>query len=522
MLLDPETFDLVQHVETVLAAIARPRARDADQPRADAVGARDRDAGLPHGRRRDARAARRCAATSAASRAQKGLRVGSAGTHPFSLFERQRITAKDRYRAAGRPAPVHRPPRADLRHARPRRGRRPRQGDQGGQRPPAPARAAARALRQLAVLARRADRARVEPADGLLRVPPLRAAAALPRLRRLRRGRRPARAHGLHRRLHAHLVGHPPASAAAGRSRSGSATRVTRVEDAVAITAYCQALVKQLCERFEAGEEIPTYHRILTSENKWLAARYGLEAPVMDLATGRRRSASPLAKLVRTHAARARAACPRARLGARARGHRRDPRPRQLRRPPAARSSTRIATSSRSCARSRTRPSRCLRRSRPGLPQARAQPATRSGLWCAWTTNSLLSIVASCVPARPRRTSERPITLHADVEELALVALPGKLDAERLPPHRVERVDEGEAAGLLVERVRPDATRREGARDRQASHRAAAAPRVDNRLAQECSAHEIVGAHSVRRTARRRILDEVQLPAVRRERVERP
>ena len=28
----------------------------------------------------------------------KGLRVGSAGTHPFSLFERQRITAKDRYR----------------------------------------------------------------------------------------------------------------------------------------------------------------------------------------------------------------------------------------------------------------------------------------------------------------------------------------------------------------------------------------------------------------------------------------
>ena len=28
-----------------------------------------------------------------------GLRVGSAGTHPFSLFEKQRITARDRYRA---------------------------------------------------------------------------------------------------------------------------------------------------------------------------------------------------------------------------------------------------------------------------------------------------------------------------------------------------------------------------------------------------------------------------------------
>src|SRR5918912_2536187 len=30
--------------------------------------------------------------------AEDKLRVGSAGTHPFSLFERQRITARDRYR----------------------------------------------------------------------------------------------------------------------------------------------------------------------------------------------------------------------------------------------------------------------------------------------------------------------------------------------------------------------------------------------------------------------------------------
>ena len=73
---------------------------------------------------------------------------------------------------------------------------------------------------------------------------------------------------------------------------------VTRVEDAVAISAYCQALVKQLCEQYEAGEEIPSYHRILTSENKWLAARYGLEAPVMDLATGGR-NRQPLARLIR-------------------------------------------------------------------------------------------------------------------------------------------------------------------------------------------------------------------------------
>jgi carboxylate-amine ligase len=73
---------------------------------------------------------------------------------------------------------------------------------------------------------------------------------------------------------------------------------VTRVEDAVAIAAFCQSLVKQLSEKYEAGEEIPSYHRILTSENKWLAARYGLEAPIMDLATGRRNRV-PIARLVR-------------------------------------------------------------------------------------------------------------------------------------------------------------------------------------------------------------------------------
>ena len=73
---------------------------------------------------------------------------------------------------------------------------------------------------------------------------------------------------------------------------------VTNLEDAVAIAAYVQALAKFLSERFDAGEEIKTYHRILTTENKWLAGRYGLEAPVMDLATGRRNRIT-IAQLVR-------------------------------------------------------------------------------------------------------------------------------------------------------------------------------------------------------------------------------
>jgi carboxylate-amine ligase len=73
---------------------------------------------------------------------------------------------------------------------------------------------------------------------------------------------------------------------------------VTRLEDAVALAAFCQALVKLYSEQFDRGEAIPSYHRILTAENKWLAARYGLEAPVIDLATGRRNRV-PVAQLVR-------------------------------------------------------------------------------------------------------------------------------------------------------------------------------------------------------------------------------
>jgi carboxylate-amine ligase len=73
---------------------------------------------------------------------------------------------------------------------------------------------------------------------------------------------------------------------------------VTMMEDAVAVAAFCQALVKHYSEQFDQGREIPSYHRILTAENKWLAARYGLEAPVIDLATGRRNRV-PVAQLIR-------------------------------------------------------------------------------------------------------------------------------------------------------------------------------------------------------------------------------
>src|ERR1700675_682895 len=97
MLLDGQTFDLVQHIDTVLAAVAGHEL----EPRINAElmqsvleittpvcrTASDVD-----------RALRQLRGYVTGIAHERGLRVGSAGTHPFSLFERQRITAKDRYR----------------------------------------------------------------------------------------------------------------------------------------------------------------------------------------------------------------------------------------------------------------------------------------------------------------------------------------------------------------------------------------------------------------------------------------
>jgi carboxylate-amine ligase len=73
---------------------------------------------------------------------------------------------------------------------------------------------------------------------------------------------------------------------------------VTRLDDVVALAAYFQALVKLYSEMVDRRGEVPSYHRVLVAENKWLAARYGLDAPVMDLATGRRNRV-PVSQLVR-------------------------------------------------------------------------------------------------------------------------------------------------------------------------------------------------------------------------------
>src|SRR5689334_17702756 len=93
MLLDGQSFDLVQHIDTVLNAISgheletRINAELMQSVLEIATPVcrtpADVDSEL-----------RKLRAYVAEVAAKDKLRVGSAGTHPFSLFERQRITAR--------------------------------------------------------------------------------------------------------------------------------------------------------------------------------------------------------------------------------------------------------------------------------------------------------------------------------------------------------------------------------------------------------------------------------------------
>jgi glutamate---cysteine ligase / carboxylate-amine ligase len=296
MLLDGESFDLVQRIDTVLAAFVghedearmKPELMQSTLEVATPVCRNAGEAG------RELRRLREAVRSIAA---ENGLRVGSAGTHPFSLFERQRITARDRYRAL---------------------------------------------VDQMQYVARRElifglhvhvavddpDKA-INVVNGLLLDLPVLlglsasspfwrgeptglASTRQPIFAAFPRSGPPPRFRDYEE--YAEVIGylehtgciadythiwwdirpHPRLGTVEIRICDG----VTRVEDAIAIAAFCQALVKYYSELYEEQGEIPTYHRILTTENKWLAIRYGLQAPVMDLATGRRNRVA-VAQLVR-------------------------------------------------------------------------------------------------------------------------------------------------------------------------------------------------------------------------------
>jgi glutamate---cysteine ligase / carboxylate-amine ligase len=57
----------------------------------------------------------------------------------------------------------------------------------------------------------------------------------------------------------------------------------TRVEHTLAIAALIQAMVKELGEHFDAGKRLSRYPYEMLDENKWLAARHGLDGRLVDL-----------------------------------------------------------------------------------------------------------------------------------------------------------------------------------------------------------------------------------------------
>ena len=97
MLLDPETFDLVPGAERLLQAEIGSAFEENVSPELF-ESLVEYHTGIclgVGGAARELRSLRRHAVLAAG---REGLRLGSAGTHPFSLFERQRIMSRDRYR----------------------------------------------------------------------------------------------------------------------------------------------------------------------------------------------------------------------------------------------------------------------------------------------------------------------------------------------------------------------------------------------------------------------------------------
>jgi glutamate---cysteine ligase / carboxylate-amine ligase len=296
MLLDPESFDLVQHVDTVLTAVREGEfveriaaelmqsVLEISTPICRTAADVDREL-------------RRLRSYVTETARNQDLRVGSAGTHPFSLFERQRITARDRYRNLV----------DQLQYVARRElifGLHIHVAVDDPEKAIAVLSALLVHLSDLLALSANSPFWRGE-ATGLASSRQM-VFAAFPRSGPPPRFRDYADYAEVVGQLektgciadYTHIWWDVRPHPRFGTIEIRVMDAVTRVEETVALAAYVQALVKYYSDRFDAGRELPSYHRILVTENKWLAARYGLEAPVMDLATGRRNRV-PVAQLIR-------------------------------------------------------------------------------------------------------------------------------------------------------------------------------------------------------------------------------
>jgi carboxylate-amine ligase len=296
MLLDPETFDLVQHIDTVLSRVHEEEfvARIAPElmqsvleistPVCHTAG--DVDAEL-----------RKLRSYVTDLGKKERLRVGSAGTHPFSLFERQRITARDRYRALV----------DQLQYVARRElifGMHVHVAVDDPEKTIQVLNALNTHLADLLALSANSPFWRGE-LTGLASTRQM-VFAAFPRSGvppRFRDYNDYATVVGQLEKTgciadYTHIWWDIRPHPKWGTIEVRVMDAISGIEDSVALTAYIQALVKHYCERYAGGHELPSFHRMLVTENKWLAGRYGLEAPVMDLLTGRRNRV-PVAQLIR-------------------------------------------------------------------------------------------------------------------------------------------------------------------------------------------------------------------------------
>jgi carboxylate-amine ligase len=296
MLLGAETFDLVQHIDTVLAAVSGHELEPRINPELmqSVLEVATPVCHTPADVREQLLKLRTYVGTVARER---DMRFGSAGTHPFSLFERQRITAKDRYRAM-----------VDRMQYIARRelifGLHVHVAVDNEEKAIQVVNGLIAHLAELVALSANSPFWRGEP-TGLASSRHM-VYAALPRSGpppRFRNYADYAEVVGQLERTgciadYTHIWWDIRLHPRLGTIEIRICDAVSELDDVVALVALCQALVKHYSERFDAGEDIASYHRILTTENKWLAARYGLEAPVMDLVTGRR-NRQPVAQMIR-------------------------------------------------------------------------------------------------------------------------------------------------------------------------------------------------------------------------------
>ncbi len=70
----------------------------------------------------------------------------------------------------------------------------------------------------------------------------------------------------------------------------------TRIEHTLGIAALIQAMVRELAEHFEAGKTLSEYPHEMLDENRWIAARHGLDGELVDLPAFERVAAKELVR----------------------------------------------------------------------------------------------------------------------------------------------------------------------------------------------------------------------------------